>query len=191
MKLTDYCILFAALFVCLFLGRDLKIAKLLAAQTSQIMYGRQMDRIAEDALMDIVETSLDDGTLLVRTDQLQEQYERLFSLAFELTDDDCRVRAWEAVTLRQFQQYPYDLTVEDVETIRLAMEAQINQAKRMRREAAHVSLAFPFTSHEDWYQSLYGPQFVTVFDPREPYPGMERALISGSRIRKLTEGLPK
>lgn len=189
MKLTDFCILFVALFVCLFLGRDLKISRLLAAQVTQAVYNRQMDRITEDALMDIAETGQDDGTLSVREDQLQEQYERLFSLAFDLTDDDCRLRAWEAVTLRQFKQYPYNLTAQDIETIRHNMEAQINRAKCMRREAAHLSIALPFTSHDDWYQSLAGPQLFGVFDPREPLPGMERAIASGSRIVKLAEPL--
>lgn len=190
MKLTDFCILFAALFVCLFLGRDLKISRLLVAQVTQAVYNRQMDRITEDVLMDIAETGQDDGSLSVREDQLQEQYERLFSLAFDLTDDDCRLRAWEAVTLRQFKQYPYDLSAQELEAIRLDMEAQINCAKRMRREAAHLSIALPFTSHDDWYQSLAGPQLFGVFDPREPLPGMERAIASGSRIVKLAEMLP-
>ena len=73
MKLTDFCILFAALFVCVFLGRNLYIKGLLAQQISQIMYDRQMDRIAEDALMDVAETQWEDGTLRVRTDQVQKE----------------------------------------------------------------------------------------------------------------------
>lgn len=191
MKLTDFCILFAALFICLFLGRDLTISRMLAAQVTEAVYDRQMDRITEDALMDIAETGQDDGTLSVRTDQLQEQYERLFSLAFDLADDDCRLRAWEAVTLRQFQQYPYDLSAQELEAIRLDMEAQINRAKRLRQEEAHLSIALPFTSRDDWYQSLEGPQLFGVFDPREPLPGMERAIASGSRIVKLAESFSR
>ena len=187
MKLSDFCMLFAALFVCLFLGRDMQIKKLIAAQTTQIIYDKQLDRIAEDALMDIVENEADDGTLHVRTDQLQEQYERLFSLAFDLSDDDCRLRAWEAVTLRQFGQYPYALSAQDLDTIRLDMEAQVNRAKCMRREAVHFAIALPYISYDDWYQSLAGAQLFTVFDPREPLPGMERAIASGSRIVKLSE----
>ena len=185
MKLTDFCILFAALFVCVFLGRDLYIKGLLAQQISQIMYDRQMDRIAEDALMDVAETQWEDGTLRVRTDQLQKQYERLFSLAFGLADDDCRLRAWEAVTLHQFRQYPYALSAQELDEIRSGMEAQINAAKRLRREAAQLAIALPYVSQDDWYQSLAGPQLLTVFDPREPLRGMERAFVSGSRIVKL------
>ena len=53
MKLTDFCLVFAALFVCLFLGRDLYIEGLLVQQTTQIAYDRQMDRIAEDANLSV------------------------------------------------------------------------------------------------------------------------------------------
>ena len=100
MKLTDFCLVFATLFVCLFLGRDLYIEGLLVQQTTQIAYDRQMDRIAEDALMDVVETEWGNGTLVARTGQTQEQVEKLFALSLELTDDDCRLRAWAAATLR-------------------------------------------------------------------------------------------
>lgn len=65
MKLTDFCILFAALFVCLFLGRDLHIQSLIAQRVSGAAINRQMDRIDEDALMDIVETAYEDGSLAV------------------------------------------------------------------------------------------------------------------------------
>ena len=185
MKLTDFCMIFAALFVCLFLGRDLYIKGLLTQQTTQIMYDRQMDRIAEDALMDIVETAQEDGMLTVRTDQLQEQYERLFALAVDLTDDDCRLRAWEALTLCRFEQYPYALSAQELDVICSEMENRINEVKRMRRESAQLAIAFPYVAYEDWYQTVYGPQLLTVFDPKEPFSGMDRAFMSGSRIVKL------
>lgn len=187
MKLTDFCIIFASLFICLFLGRDLYIGGVLAQRTTQIMYDRQMDRIAEDALMDVVETEAEGGTLRVRPDQLQEQYEKLFALSFGLTDDDCRLRAWEAVTLRQFAQYPYALSTQQLDVIRSDMEARINDVKRRRRESAQFAIAFPYMAYDDWYQTLAGPQLVTVFDPREPFRGFDRAFVSGSRIVKLRE----
>ena len=185
MKLTDFCIVFAALFICLCLGRDLHIKGLLAQQTTQIMYERQMDRIAEDALMDVVETEQADGRLTVRMDQMQEQYERLLALSFELPDDDCYLRAREAVTLWQFGQYPYALSAQELDAIRVKMEAQINETKHRRREASQLAIALPYMSYEDWYQTLTGAQLLTVFDPREPLWGVERAVFSGSRIVKL------
>ncbi|MBO5154467.1 MAG: hypothetical protein J6C00_08985 [Eubacterium sp.] len=185
MKLTDFCILFAALFICLFLGRDLHIASLLAQQTTQIAYDRQMDRIAEDALMDVAETQMDDGTLAVRTDQMRSQYEKLLACSFDLTDDDCRLRAWEAVTLWEFEQYPYALSAQELDAIRSEMEAQINDVKRRRREAAQLAIALPYVAYDDWYQTIVGSQLLTVFDPREPFRGADRALVSGSRIVKL------
>ena len=187
MKLSDFCMIFAALFVCLFLGRDLHIKGMLAGWTSQIQYDRQMDRITEDAMMDAVETELPDGTLAVRTAQMQEQYERLLALSFGLPDDNCRLRAMEAVTLWQFRQYPYALSAQDLEQIRSDMEAQINDVKRRRREATQLAIAMPYVTQDDWYQTIAGPQLLTVFDPREPFWGSDRALISGSRIVKLPE----
>ncbi len=185
MKLSDFCIVFAALFVCLFLGRDLHIEGLLTQQATQIVYDRQMDRIAEDALMDVIETQMDDGTLAVRTDQMKERYEKLLAWSLDLTDDDCRLRAWEAVTLWEFGQYPYELSAQELDEIRSDMETQINDVKRRRREAAQLAIALPYVAYDDWYQTIAGPQLMTVFDPREPFPGSERALVSGSRIVKL------
>lgn len=187
MKLSDFCMIFAALFVCLFLGRDLHILGMITQQVTQLQYDRQMDRIAEDALMDVVETEWTDGTLAVRTDQMQEQYEQLFALSFGLADDDCRLRAREAVTLWQFGQYPYALSAQELDRIRSDMEAQANAAKRRRREAAQLAIALPYVSYDDWYQTLAGPQLTTVFDPRDPLWGSDRALFSGSRIVKLPE----
>lgn len=185
MKLTDFCMVFAALFMCLFLGRDLSIEQLIAQQTAQISYNRQMDRIAEDALTDVVELQQADGTPTVRTEQVQEQYEHLLSLAYGLTDDECRLRAQEAVTLWQLEQYPYARSAQELDEIRSAMETQINEAKRRRREAALLAIALPYVSQDDWYQTIAGPQLITVFDPREPFPGMDRVIFSGSRIVKL------
>lgn len=187
MKLSDFCMIFAALFVCLFLGRDLHIEGMLAGQISQIQYDRQMDRIAEDAMMDAVETQMPDGTVAVRNAQMQEQYEKLLALSFGLADDDCRLRAREAVTLWQFGQYPYALSAQELDMIRSGMEMQINDAKRRRREATQLSIALSYVTYDDWYQTIAGPQLLTVFDPREPFWGADRALLSGSRIVKLAE----
>lgn len=185
MKLTDFCMVFAALFICLFLGRDLQIADLIAQQTMQVSYDRQMDRIAEDALMDTVETQMDDGTLAVRENEMREQYEKLLSWSFDLTDDDCRLRAREAVTLWEYGQYPYALSAQELDEIRTGMETRINDVKRRRREEAQLAIALPYVAYDDWYQTIAGAQLLTVFDPREPLPGLDRALVSGSRIVKL------
>jgi hypothetical protein len=179
--------LFAGLFVCLFLGRDLRIAELTAQNISQVSYNRQMDRITEDALMDVVEYEQADGTLLVRSRQLREQYERLLGAMYELSEDETQLGILEAVTLWEFRQYPYDLSADDLEQIRAGMEEQLREEKRRRREQTLVSLAFPYISGEDYYQTLAGPQLLVVFDPRELLTESDRALASGSRIVKLTD----
>lgn len=188
MRLTDYCMLFMALFVCLFLGRDLKIQRLASQYTSQVIYDRKMDRIAEDALMDIVETQKNDGTLVIRMDQMQDQYAKLLRLQFDLTDEDCALRVWEAVTLYQFGQYPYAWTMQEMDEFRDALQYQLNEAKRIRRERTRLRLEFPYIAYDDWYQMPQGVQLFTGFDPREPGGGFDRFIFSGSRIIKLNKG---
>ena len=187
MKLTDFCFFFAALFVCLFLGRDLHIQSLIAQRVSGAAINRQMDRIDEDALMDIVETAYEDGSLAVDTLQLQEQFERLLALAFDLTDDAAKLYAREAVTLFCFRQYPANITAQELDWIIEDMEAQVNEAKQSRREAQLLQIAMPYAAHEPWYQPPAGPQLLTVFDPREPLAGPGRAMLGGSRIVKLSD----
>ena len=185
MRLTDYCMLFAAICVCLFLGRDLKIQRLAGQYTSQVIYDRKMDRVAEDALMDVVETQKNDGTLIIRMDQMQEQYAKLLRLQFDLTDEDCALRVYEAVTLHQFRQYPYAWTMQDLDAFRDTLQYQLNEAKRIRREQTRLRLEFPYTAYDDWYQMPQGPQLFTGFDPRESGDGRDRFVFSGSRIIKL------
>lgn len=188
MKLTDFCILFAALFVCLFLGRDLRIRAMLADSAGEISYNRQMDRIDEDVLMDLVETEDADGTLFVRTWELEERLERLLALAFDLPDDDLKLRAREAVTVYCFRQYPYRISAQEVDAVIENMEAEANAAKCRRRETQHFKIAMPYRTGEPWYQPPSGPQLLTVFDLREPSWGYERAVFGGGRIVKLTAG---
>lgn len=184
MKLTDFCILFGALFLCMAVTRDWKIQYVLAQKLSDVQYNIQMDRIAEDALMDIVETEYADGSLYVRTAQLQKRYEQLLQLAFDLTDDEKRLLAYEAVTLWQFQQYPYALTAEQTDALCTQLQEQVNEVKRRRREEQLLEIALPYVRVDDWYQALSGAQLVTVFDLRERFPTYDRAVFSGSRMEK-------
>lgn len=189
MRLTDYCILFAALFVCLFLGRDLRIAGLTEQYTTRLVHERKMDRIAEDALIDVVETQQDDGSPVIRMAYMQEKYAKLLRLQYDLTDEDCALRAWEAVTLWQFGQYPYAWSAQELDALRDELQHGMNEAKRRRREQTRLRLEFPYVAYEDWYQMPQGAQLFTGFDPRESFGGLDRAVFSASRIVKLKNSI--
>ena len=189
MRLTDYCMLFAALFVCLFLGRDLRIAGLTEQYMTRLVYERKMDRIAEDALMDVVETQQDDGSSVIRMADMQEKYAKLLRMQYDLTDEDCALRAWEAVTLWQFGQYPYAWSAQELDDLRDELQHGMNEAKRRRREQTRLRLEFPYVAYEDWYQMPQGAQLFTGFDPRESFGGLDRAVFSASRIVKLKKSI--
>ena len=189
MRLTDYCILFAALFVCLFLGRDLRIAGLAEQYTTKLVYDKKMDRIAEDALMDVVETQQDDGSSVIRMASMQEKYAKLLRMQYDLTDEDCALRAWEAVTLWQFGQYPYAWSAQELDALRDELQYVMNETKRRRREQTRLRLEFPYVAYEDWYQMPQGEQLFTGFDPRESFSGLDRAVFSASRIVKLKNSI--
>ena len=189
MRLTDYCILFAALFVCLFLGRDLRIAGLTEQYTTRLVHERKMDRIAEDALMDVVETQQDDGSPVIRMAHMQEKYAKLLRMQYDLTDEDCALRAWEAVTLWQFGQYPYAWSAQELDALRDELQHGMNEAKRRRREQTRLRLEFPYVAYEDWNQMPQGAQLFTGFDPRESFGGLDRAVFSASRIVKLKNSI--
>lgn len=189
MRLTDYCMLFAALFVCLFLGRDLRIAGLTEQYTTRLVHERKMDRIAEDALMDVVETQQDDGSSVIRMADMKEKYAKLLRMQYDLTDEDCALRAWEAVTLWQFGQYPYAWSAQELDALRDELQHGMNEAKRRRREQTRLRLEFPYVAYEDWYQMPQGAQLFTGFDPRESFGGLDRAVFSASRIVKLKNSI--
>ncbi len=189
MKLSDFCILFFGLFVCLFLGRELRILAYEEQLISKQVYEKKMDRLTEDALMDVVETQLDDGSLVIRTKQIEENYERLLRAQYDLTDDDCKLLAKEAVSLYQFGQYPYEWSSENLEGFRDALQRQMNERKRERREAFRLQLEFPYITGEDWYQMPAGPQLFLGFDPREWLGETDRVVFSASRIVKLKNSL--
>ena len=189
MKLSDYCILFAGLFVCLFLGRDLRIASLQEQTLSSLTYEKRMDRIAEDALMDVVYTQLDDGTLVISMSDLEQNYERLIERGYDLTDEDCSLRVWEALALWQFGQYPYAWSASQLDAFRDELQQQMNEGKRARREASRLSLEFPYISGDDWYQMPSGAQLFTSFDPREEIGETDRVIFSAGRIVKLKNSI--
>ncbi len=189
MRLTDYCILFAGLFVCLFLGRDLRIAGLAEQYTTTLVHEKKLDRIAEDALMDVVETQQDDGSPVIRMAYMQEKYAKLLRMEYDLTDEDCEQRAWEAVTLWQFGQYPYACSAQELDQLRDELQQEMNEAKRRRREQTRLRLEFPYVAYEDWYQMPQGTQLFTGFDPREYFGGPDRAVFSASRIVKLKNSI--
>lgn len=185
MKLSDFCVLFVCLFACLFLGRDLKIASLAQSQVSQIQYNRLMDRVNEDALMDVLVTEYEDGSLQWDTLQLQDRFRRLLQLQFDLTDDDAWLRARLAVTLYEIRQFPYNLSADELDRMTSMMEQCLRERDRQVKGQQARALLLPYIPSDSFSQSLQGVQFLTVFDPYERGLWYDRVQFSGSRIVKL------
>lgn len=185
MKLSDFCVLFVCLFVCLFLGRDLKIASLAQSQVSQIQYNRLMDRVNEDALMDVLMTEYEDGALQWDALQLQDRFHRLLQLQFDLTDDDAWLRARLAVTLYEVRQFPYNLSADELDCMTAMMEQCLRERDRLAKGQQARALFLPYIPADSFSQSLHGVQFLTVFDPNERGLWYDRVQFSGSRIVKL------
>lgn len=185
MKLTDFCIIFAGLFICLFLGRDLKLQEYTASRLSELAYNRQLDRISEDALMDMTETQWEDGSLLVRVDEVEERYQELYALALDLSDDDAALRGREALIIQQFRQYPYAITSEEISEAITELNVQLLRQKQDRLQEQLLRINMPYISQDRWYQSMSGPQLFTVFEPRKMIWGTKRVVFSGSRIIKF------
>lgn len=185
MKLSDFCVLFVCLFICLFLGRDLQIASLAQSQVSQIQYNRRMDRVNEDALMDVLVTEYEDGALQWDGAQLQDHFRRLLQLQFDLTDDDAWLRARLAVTLYEIRQFPYNLSAGELDHVTAMMEQCLRERGIQVKAQQARALFLPYIPSDSFAQSLQGVQFLTVFDPTERGLWYDRVQFSGSRIVKL------
>lgn len=185
MKLSDFCVLFVCLFICLFLGRDLKIASLAQSQVSQIQYNRRMDRVNEDALMDVLVTEYEDGALKWDALLLQDHFQRLLQLQFDLTDDDAWLRARLAVTLYEIRQFPYNISAGELDRATAMMEQCLRERSSQVKGQQARALFLPYIPSDSFSQSLQGVQFLTVFDPNERGLWYDRVQFSGSRIVKL------
>ena len=86
MKLTDLCIVFVMLFICLVLPGELRIKDDREKIYSKIQFDRTMDRLVSDATEDVVTDESVGGRPVVDREKINENFDRLLSLAFDAED---------------------------------------------------------------------------------------------------------
>lgn len=191
MKLTDLCILFAAIFICLILPLELRISDDRAKYYSSRQFNRSFDRIVADAMEDVVIAEDEEGRVIVDEEKVHERFDHLVELTFDTGLPDPKL--YEAVKLNMFADMSGSPSYAQSEEIRNLLQEALNQRitqdiiSGYRRQAAFFEMTFPYSPHESWYQSLYGPMFFVVFDPDDdnmPWNDIDRIVFSGSRIEK-------
>ena len=196
MKLTDLCLVFVMVFICLILPTELRIRDDREKYYSEKQFNRMMDRIAADTMEDVVVSEDENGNAVVDEDKVHENFERLITLAFDVEDSNALQKIHDSIYLNEHYDIPESLSYEQSEAMRLIIEDSINeradyeQINNYRRDTAFFSITFPFSDHESWYQKLTGPVFFIVFDPDDgnvPWVGYNRIVFSGSRIEKRVD----
>lgn len=196
MKLTDWAILFAAVFICFALPPDLLGAYQSQAFFYQKEYGRILDRACEDSLMDSVLLEQDDGRVVVDTDRVYARFAELLDLGFDAVSQEQRDKMRESVRMKRFYHLDPALSVEQTDEIRRQMELAVTgyDGKRagVQADAEMFSFYFPYIPKEDWYQKIAGPSLYALFEPDssgDPFMACRRYTFSGARIvKQIPEG---
>lgn len=189
MKLTDWCILFAALFVCIMLPLDLRTEYIAQSFCQQKKYDKALDRICMDSLTDSVIRENDDGSMVVDEARVNDRFRELLMLTFDAVSQEDREYLRRCIRMQQFYDLQDMLTAEQTDAVRRQME----QAVADSRNDAHIknmglfAFYFPYISHEEWYQSLAGPSLYSFFEAdssEDPWKKYRRYVFSGGRIVK-------
>lgn len=193
MRLTDWCIVFAAVCLCFFVPLDLKIGYLAEAFCQQEQYERRLDRICEDSLMDSILQENEDGTILADQDRIYRRFEELLQLEFDAISSEERQYLCDCIRIMQFEYLQPVLSPEDTDRIRERFEqiaAGQGQEGAPGRAADKFAFYFPYITQEDWYQNIAGPSLYSLFEPDssgDPWEPYRRYVFSGGRIVKQEE----
>lgn len=184
MRLSDWCILVAAIGICCIMPLGIRMSNLSEAFCSQQLYSRILDRVCEDSLIDAVDTEQEFGEPQVDVQKVYERFDELLAMEFGAVSAWEKEKLLEGIRFKQFENLAPQLSVQQTEDLRQAWETAI--ARSGNPGEKEISLYFPYIAGEDWYQNLAGPSLYSYFEPERIPPGdYRRYAFSGSRIVKL------
>lgn len=189
MKLTDWCILFTALFVCIMLPLDLRTNYLSQSFCQQKKYEKALDRACMDSLMDSVVRENDDGSVVVNEEQAGGRFRELLAFEFDSVSKESLEYLKQCIRMQQFYNLPETLTAAQTDAVRGRMEQAVADGGNEAgiKNMALLSFYFPYIPKEDWYQNLAGPSLYSLFEAdssADPWKKYRRYVFSGGRIVK-------
>lgn len=183
MRLSDWGILFGALFLCAAIPGELKQYYLQQAQFTTEEYNRAIDRAAWDCLMDTVEEEYADGSLRINGKMAEQHFYEQLYFVFDATSNREKQVLASGVRLFQVLNEKENLSMEETDKIREEMEQRVNE--NYERDAQLFSFYFPYIGAETWYQELKKQGVYVFYDvPEEAGMYYNRYLFSGSMIKK-------
>lgn len=189
MKLTDWCILFVALFLCVILPLDLRTGYLSQSFCQQKKYERVLDRACMDSLVDSVIRENDDGSVVVDERQVHGRFRELLGLEFDAVSREEREYLQQCIRMQQFYHLERVLTPVQADAVRMQMEqaAADSNYDMWKKNKQLLSFYFPYIPQEEWYQNLAGPSLYSLFEAdssADPWEKYRRYVFSGGRIVK-------
>lgn len=182
MKLSNWCILFAGLFLCMILGLDLKIRYQKEAQCRMEIYNRNLDRAAEDALWGAVVEEYEDGSVLLDAERVQKQFLKQLELDFEcrLDREGETVESGEkigTIKLARVINEKEPMSREETEAVIAAMEAAAGEG-----ENVSYGIYMAGSAEEDWKQEFMNNSFYVFLEMEDGsnYPWLSGAFTEGN-----------
>ena len=196
MKLTDLCVVFVMIFICLILPVELRIKDDREKFYLQKQFNRSMDRVVTDSLEDAVIEEDENGRVIVDEEQVYDRFRKMIALSFDVDDNESARKIYDSIYLNEFYDNDKSMSYEESENIRTVMENTINlrieaeRIKNYRRDTAFFRFTFPFSPEDSWSRDIVGPSFFVTFDPDDdnmPWVGYDRVVFSGGRIEKQVD----
>ncbi len=138
MRLSNWCVLFLALFLIASLVPNLREAYNRQAFFTTTQYNRNVDRATEDALLTSVEREEVDGSLQIASDKVEKKFLEQIGLQFEAGN------LLENILYSKVVNEAVDLSLEEERRLREEMEETVNANSSFN----HAQYVFLFPEQE-------------------------------------------
>lgn len=194
MRISNWCVLFMALFLGSILLPDFKETYERNAQYTMELYHRNIDRATEDALVDQVREEYEDGNILIDKTKVTAAFFEQICLDFDLITESEKETVAELFLLQELVNQKEEMTEEERNRIAEEMEQLLHQNSKLQQLA--YCMLFPANEGEGWSNPIDKKSFYTFFEQDDAgtyqwtdlLKGEEvRYTFSGAKIRKMIE----
>lgn len=191
MRLSNWCVLFMALFLVSILLPNLREDYFRTAGFTTELYNRNVDRATEDAMIACVKEEYADGSVRIEEDEVTEKFYQQLAGQFDVTTEQELQKLRENVILSELVNEKAELGLEEERSLREMMEQMINEGSKISE--GDYCLLFPELESDGWSQPLANKSFYHFVElaDEENYPWTKllkehaiRFFLSGAKLRK-------
>lgn len=162
MKLSDWCIVFMGIFLCIAVPALLQERYDRMAQYTMEMYNRNLDRAAEDAMWDQVGEEYADGSIALDTEAVLGKFTEQLCLDYDIVSEETREKMLLSLKLQYLVNEREELSQEEKMAVADRMENTVNQNSSLT--ANEYALLFAQKEGESWSNPVENHSFYAFLE---------------------------